>query len=127
MARMARAVCPEVPHHITQRGVRRFDIFLEESDQIRYLELLKLYSERYRLQILAYCLMTNHVHVVGLPNRPDSIAQTFKYGHGVYATEFNKEYLKSGHVWQARPFSCVLDQVHTWAAIRYVERNTVGT
>jgi putative transposase len=43
----------------------------------------------------------------------------------VYAAEFNKKYLKSGHVWQARPFSCVLDQAHTWAAIRYVERNPV--
>ena len=125
MARMPRAVCPEVPHHITQRGVRRFNVFLEESDHIRYLELLKRYSERFRLQILAYCLMTNHIHVVGSPAQPDSIAQTFKYCHGVYATEFNKKYLKSGHVWQARPFSCALDEAHTWAAIRYVERNPV--
>ena len=125
MARMARAVCPEVPHHITQRGVRRFGVFLDEADHARYLELLKVYSERFRLKILAYCLMTNHIHVVGSPERIDSIAQTFKYCHGVYATEFNKKYDKSGHVWQARPFSCVLDEAHAWAAIRYVERNPV--
>ena len=69
--------------------------------------------------------MTNHVHVVGEPLRQDSIAKTFKYCHGVYATEFNKEYRKSGHLWQARPFSCVLDEAHAWAALRYVERNPV--
>lgn len=125
MARMARAVCPGVPHHITQRGVRRYNVFLEQSDHERYIELLKVYSERFRLRILAYCLMTNHVHVVGSPAAIDSIAKTFKYCHGIYATEFNKKYGKSGHVWQARPFSCVLDEPHTWAAIRYVERNPV--
>lgn len=125
MARMARAVCPEVPHHITQRGVRRFNVFLDEDDYAIYLRLLKLYSERFLLRILAYCLMTNHIHVVGSPGRVDSIANTFKYCHGIYATEFNKKYGKSGHVWQARPFSCVLDESHTWAAIRYVERNPV--
>jgi putative transposase len=122
---MARAVIPEVPHHITQRGVRRFDVFLEDADRIRYLQLLKLYSENFQLQILAYCLMTNHIHVVGAPAHPRSIAQTFKQCHGIYATEFNKKYGKNGHLWQARPYSCVLDEAHTWAAIRYVERNPV--
>jgi putative transposase len=122
---MARAVFPEVPHHITQRGVRRFDVLLEASDRIRYLKLLKHYSEQFHLRILAYCVMANHVHVVGSPGRPESIAQTFKNCHGVYASEFNRKYGKSGHVWQGRPYSCVLDEAHTWAAIRYVERNPV--
>ena len=49
----------------------------------------------------------------------------FRDCHGVYASEFNKKYGKTGHVWQASPFSCVLDEAHTWAAIRYVERNPV--
>jgi putative transposase len=69
--------------------------------------------------------MTNHVHVVGVPEREDSIAKTFRDCHGTYASEFNKKYKKTGHVWQARPYSCVLDEMHTWAAIRYVERNPV--
>jgi putative transposase len=69
--------------------------------------------------------MTNHVHIVGEPRREDSIAKTFKYCHGVYAAEFNRKYQKSGHLWQARPFSCVLDEAHAWAALRYVERNPV--
>jgi putative transposase len=122
---MARVVLPGVPHHITQRGNRRAAVFSEDADYLRYIELLELYSRQFGLQIAAYCLMGNHVHVVGLPNRSDSIAWTFKYSHGVYATEFNKKYRKSGHLWQARPFSCVLDAQHTVAALRYVERNPV--
>ena len=125
MSRMARVVCPEVPHHITQRGVRRFNVFLDESDHRRYLDLLQHYSKKFGLGITSYCVMTNHVHIVGVPKLEDSIAKVFRDCHGVYASEFNKKYGKTGHVWQARPFSCALDEAHTWAAIRYVERNPV--
>ena len=123
MPRMARAVLPDAPHHITQRGNWRLNVFREDADYLRY--LLRMYAERFGLQIAGYCLMTNHVHVVGDPQRDDSIAKTFKYCHGVYATKFNDKYSKSGHLWQARPFSCVLDESHAWAALRYVERNPV--
>jgi putative transposase len=123
MARLARVVLPGFPHHITQRGIRRFNVFLDEADHRRYRELLELYAGRFELKIAAYCLMTNHIHIVAVPGRKDSIAKTFKYCHGVYATEFNKKYRKTGHLWQARPYSCVLDDLHAWAALRYVERN----
>jgi putative transposase len=122
---MARVVLPGFPHHITQRGIRRFNVFLDDADHHRYRELLGLYARQFDLRVAAYCLMTNHVHVVAVPGRKDSIAKTFKYCHGVYATEFNKKYRKTGHLWQARPYSCVLDQPHAWAALRYVERNPV--
>ena len=125
MPRMARVVCPGVPHHVTQRGVRRFNVFLDEADHQRYLELLALYAPRFGLGITAYCVMTNHVHIIGVPEHESSIAKVFRDCHGNYAAEFNKKYGKTGHVWQARPFSCVLDEAHTWAAIRYVERNPV--
>jgi putative transposase len=122
---MARVVCPQFPHHITQRGVRRFDVFLDDDDRLRYMELLKKYSSLFGLSILAYCLMSNHIHVVGVPSQPDSIYKTFRDCHGTFAAEFNKKLGKTGQVWQARPYSCVLDENHTWAAIRYVERNPV--
>jgi putative transposase len=125
MPRIARVVCPGLPHHITQRGVRRFNVFLDESDHRRYLELLQLHSPGFGLGIVAYCLMTNHVHILGIPERADSIAAVFKYCHGLYAAEFNRKYGKTGHVWQARPYSCVLDEPHTITAIRYIERNPV--
>jgi putative transposase len=125
MPRMARVVCPGFPHHITQRGVRRFNVFLDEGDHSRYRELLDYYARKYGLGIAAYCLMTNHVHLVAIPDRKDSIAKALGDCHGSYAAEFNKKYGKTGHVWQLRPYSCVLDSEHAWAAVRYVERNPV--
>ena len=56
---------PGVPHHITQRGVRRFNVFLDDADHRRYLELLAHYAPQFGLAITAYCLITNHVHIVG--------------------------------------------------------------
>lgn len=125
MPRIPRAVLPDIPLHITQRGVRRFNLFLDEGDHQLYWELLQESSRRFGLRIYAYCLMTNHVHIVAVPQRPDSLARTFQRCHGMYAARFNKKYLTTGHAWQARPFSCVLDESHFWAAVRYVERNPV--
>src|SRR6266699_1504530 len=58
-------------------------------------------------------------------DRADSVKRTFQRCHGVYAARFNMKYGLTGHLWQARPFSCPLDDLHLWAAIRYVERNPV--
>lgn len=122
---MPRLVVPGVPHHITQRGVRRYDVFLEDPDRKLYLKLLEHNANRYHLLLEAYSLMSNHVHIVAVPEYANSIAKTFQVCHGSYASYFNQKYEKSGHVWQARPFSCVLDETHFWAAVRYVERNPV--
>ena len=61
---MARSVIPGVPHHITQRGNRREDVFFTDNDRRRYLELLKEYPDKHGLEIQAYCLMRNHLHLV---------------------------------------------------------------
>ena len=116
---------PDVPHHITQRGIRRSNVFLDESDRQTYLKLFVENSRRFRLRVLAYCLMTNHVHFVAVPGQKSSIWKTFHRCHSIYAPIFNKKYGFSGHLWQGRPFSCVLDEAHQWAAIRYVELNPV--
>jgi len=122
---MARVVCPGFPHHITQRGVRRFNVFLDDEDHVLYQQLLDHYARRHGLGIATYCLMTNHVHIIGIPENPDAIAKALGDCHGIYAGEFNRKYSKSGHLWQLRPYSCVLDEAHAWAAVRYVERNPV--
>ena len=84
-------------------------MFLDEADHLSYLKVLEYYAPLFGLGILAYCMMTNHVHIVGVPEREDSIAKVFRDCHGTYASEFNKKYGSVGHVWQARPYSCVLD------------------
>jgi len=73
----------------------------------------------------AYCLMDNHVHWVVTPERETALAETFREVHGRFGEEFNRTHSAIGHVFQARFFSCPLDDEHLWAAVRYVERNPV--
>ena len=68
---------PNSPHHITQRGDNRRDVFFSDRDRELYLTLLKEYSQQYKLDILGYCLMTNHVHIVATPTRGQSLAKVF--------------------------------------------------
>ena len=75
MSRQARVVAEGVPHHATQRGNNRQDIFLTDDDCRFYIHTLREKSEQFGLTILGYCLMTNHVHVVAVPRRPDSLAK----------------------------------------------------
>ena len=125
MPRTARVIVPGMPHHITQRGTRRFNVFRDEADRLEYIELLSNCCREFHLGILAYCLMSNHVHFVAIPGRVDSVHRVFHRAHGIYAQWFNSKYGFVGHLWQERPFSCVLDEAHLWNAIRYVERNPV--
>ena len=114
-----------MPHHVTQRGNRRANVFFEESDPRRYLLLLEDYARKYALEIWAYCLMTNHVHFVAVPTSAESLARSFRDSHQAYASWLNRRLGESGHLWQGRFYSTVLDDAHLWAAVRYVERNPV--
>ncbi len=125
MPRIGRIVIPGVPHHVTQRGNRGEDVFFCDDDRLRYLELLVQYSAMHALAIHAYCLMTNHLHLIVVPRNPDSLAAALKPVHLRYAQELNRRSATSGYVWGGRFFSCPLDRQHFWSAVRYVERNPV--
>jgi len=125
MSRISRVVAVGYPHHITQRGNYRQTVFAEEADYRRYLELMSVFGPKYGLQIWAYCLMPNHVHFIGVPDRQESMARTFNTVHMLYAQYFNRKQKATGHLWQGRFYSCVLDERHLYAAVRYVERNPV--
>ena len=125
MPRMARIVIPGIPHHLTQRGNRREDVFFDDDDRQRYLQLVLEYSAKHGMETLAYCLMTNHVHFVSVPARADSLARVFKPVDLRYTQHVNWVHGISGRLWQGRFYSCPLDEEHLWAAIRYVERNPV--
>lgn len=125
MPRIARIVAVGLPHHITQRGNYRQDIFLDDNDRRQYLSWIQEYSNKYALSILAYCLMQNHVHFIAIPNREDSFAKTFNTAHMRYSQYFNKKMQARGHLWQGRFYSCVLDEPHLISAVRYIERNPV--
>ena len=84
MARIARVVAPGVPHHIVQRGNRRQDVFLKEGDHRAYLNILKEEAEKNHLFIWAYCLLTNHIHIIAVPETETGLtrADGFPQWHG---------------------------------------------
>src|SRR4030042_765949 len=125
MPRLARMVIPGVPHHITQRGNNRQDVFFVDDDRRVYLSLLQEPSRRYGLQLLGYCLMSNHVHLIATPARDDSLAKAVGRGHWLYTQYVNRLHGRSGHLWQNRFYSCALDEEHLVAARAYAERNPV--
>ena len=125
MPRLARSVFPGIPHHITQRGNRREDIFFSEKDYSIYLEWLNEYCQKHQVKVLAYCLMTNHLHLILKPSSEEGLQKVLKPLHMRYAQRINKEKGWKGHLWQGRFFSSALDEAYTWSAIRYVERNPV--
>jgi putative transposase len=88
MARKARVVAAGVPHHVTQRGNNRQDVFLADDDRRYYLSVLRDRSQQAGLQLLGYCLMTNHVHLVALPTRADSLALALGRAHSTFAQRF---------------------------------------
>ena len=125
MVRISRVVCPGTPHHVTQCGVRRMNVFYARADRAVYLDLLEHYARQYGLRVWAYCLMTNHIHLVAVPQTEDSLSRALQQTHACYAQHLNARRRESGHLWQGRFFSCPLDDAHLWAAVRYVERNPV--
>ena len=125
MGRVARAVVAGCPHHVTQRGNRRGDVFEVDEDREAYLALLGQYMAKHGVSLWAYCLMTNHVHLIVVPEEEQSLSRALRDAHTVYAMRFNRRTKLSGHVWQGRFYSCPLDDAHLWAAVRYVERNPV--
>ena len=125
MSRVGRVVVAGFPHHVTQRGNRGADVFESDVDREAYLAFLRKYSQRHGLAVWAYCLMSNHVHLIVVPIREESLGHALRDAHTVYAMHFNTRTKMTGHVWQGRFHSSPLDEAHLWAAVRYVERNPV--
>ena len=125
MPRVARVVFPGVPHHVTQRGNNRQDVFFTDDDRREYLRLLSEQSRRFELSVLGYCLMTNHVHLVVVPAQKNSLARAIGRTHYLYTLYLNRRHSRSGHLWQNRFFSCGLDEKHAYCALRYIELNPV--
>jgi putative transposase len=123
MARRERCVLPGVPVHITQRGVNRCETFSSDRDRSTYLRLIAGNLSDARVHILGWCLMTNHIHLIALPECEDSLAILLRRAHGRYAQYYNAAMGRSGHLWQNRFFACALGDNHLWKALAYVDRN----
>ena len=125
MARMARIVIPNIPHHITQRGNRSQKVFFSGKDKTAYLNLLHKHAQDAGLTFWAYCLMDNHVHLIAVPEKEDSLAKGIGDTHKYYTRMVNFRENWRGYLWQGRFSSFPLDEKYLYAAIRYVERNPV--
>lgn len=125
MPRIARVVAPEFPHHVIQRGNRCQRVFFNEDDYKEYLKLLDANSCRFNVDILAYCLMPNHVHLIAIPLKNGNLAQAIGETHRQYTRTVNFRENWKGYLWQGRFSSYVLDEMYLMAATRYILLNPV--
>ncbi len=125
MPRGKRCLLPDFPCHITQRGVNRCDTFSTPGDRETFLALLADNLADTGVRLLGLCLMTNHIHLIAVPERDDSISVLMRRVTGGYAQYYNARTRRTGHLWQNRFFSCVLGGGHLWAALAYVDLNPV--
>ena len=125
MARIARVVIPNLPHHVTQRGVRSMNIFFKDEDYEYYKKVLFEQAQIYDLEIISYCLMTNHVHLIVIPKTKESLSKVIGETHRLYTRKINFEQKVKGHLFQSRFYSTPLDDNHLLNAIKYVELNPV--
>ena len=126
MARLARIVIPQVPHHVTQRGNRRLPVFFGDADRAAYLSLLTEACAAQRTVCLAWCLMDNHLHLILTPQTADGLRATLGEAHRRYSRRINFREGWRGFLFQGRFASYPMDDAHLLAAVRYVENNPVA-
>src|SRR4030042_2517893 len=102
MARIARVVVPGFPHHVTQRGNRRQRVFFSDSDYEAYIDLMSEWCKKYRVEIWAYCLMPNHIHLIATPKTKDGLCRAIGEAHRRYTREINFRKKWHGYLWQGR-------------------------
>jgi putative transposase len=125
MARLARLVIPDVPHHVTQRGNRRQPVFFADADYEAYRALVAAACAAHGVRCLAWCLMPNHVHLILTPADPDGLRAALAEAHRRYSRRINFAHGWTGYLWQGRFASCPMDPAHLMTAVRYVELNPV--
>ena len=114
-----------MPHYITQRGNRRMDTFLCDEDYAVYLDLMKTWCDKHKVEIQAYCLMPNHVHLIAVPETLDGLARAIGEAHRRYTRHINFREDWRGYLWQGRFASYVMDEHYFLTAMRYIELNPV--
>ena len=125
MAGLARVVVAGVPHHITQRGNRRQETFFSEADYAAYVDLMADWCDRCGVQVWAYCLMPNHVHLIAVPESENGLRRGIGEAHRRYSRRINFRQSWRGHLWQGRFASFPMDEKHLMMAVRYIELNPV--
>lgn len=127
MPRMSRIVLSGYPHHIIQRGHNKQPVFISDADCLYYLENLRECKEKLNCKVYAYCLMTNHVHLIVDPGEDEkNIARIMKHVAGRQTRYVNRIEKRSGSLWEGRyKSSAISTDEYLLACCRYVELNPV--
>ncbi len=125
MTRIARIVIPDIPHHVTQRGNRRQKTFFSADDYHAYLKFIEASAQSFDFDIWSYCLMPNHVHLLVVPRRAESLRDGIGNCHLSYTRRVNRIQGWTGHLWQGRFFSHPVEPSKAAIIARYIELNPV--
>jgi len=125
MARLARVVIPGHPHLVTQRGNGGARSFFGDDDYRLYRDLLASHCAAAEVEVWAWCLMPNHVHLILVPTDADGLRRALSRVHRIYAGAIQARRRKTGHFWQGRFGAVAMDEAHLAAALRYVALNPV--
>jgi len=118
---------PGVPAHIVQRGNNRAACFFCDDDYLYYKEVLFEGLKRYGAALHAYCLMTNHVHLLITPNETDSVSRIIQHVGRQYVQYINKTYRRTGTLWEGRHKGSLVDaENYLLTCYRYIELNPVA-
>jgi putative transposase len=124
MARHARLILPGVALHVYQRGNDRKATFREDSDRLVYLSNLAELCKRWQCALHAYCLMTNHVHLMLTPANEYGPAFVMRDIGRRYVRYFNERHGRTGTLWEGRFYSCLLDTArYVLGCQRYIDLN----
>jgi len=126
LPRTARQVLPGLPHHVTQRGNRRQPTFFHDGDYRLYRHLLAEHCQHAGVDVWAYSLLPNHVHLLLVPQTAGALTEAVGHTHRRYTAAINRREGWTGYLWQGRYGSEPLIHDHELlAAARYIELNPV--
>ena len=121
-----RLLIQNVYYHIFIRGNQKQNVFQGEKDFKFYIEQLQRYKRKYSFLLFGYCLMPNHIHLIGEPVHPKKLPKFMQCLHRSYTAYFNNKYNKVGHLWQGRfKTKIIAKDKYLIQCIAYVEQNPV--
>ena len=115
-----------VPHHITQRGNNDQDIFFVDDDRRVYLAVLKQQSYRYGPDVMACCLMSNHIHLVATPQTNEALAKAVVRTHLIYTQHISETQGRGGRFRQSRFHSSAKSVSHQEKPPRFLHHGNVA-
>lgn len=122
---MKRLTIAGLPHHVVQRGLDGRQTFYSDADYATYLEIMAECCRQYQVEVWAYSLMPDHVHLIAVPQQQNSLSNCLRVAHGRYTKYINRRTGKRGPFWQGRFASHLLDEHYLLNCTRYVEINAV--